>query len=176
MLIPAIDLCGGKCVRLLRGDFARETVYSGDPLEVALRWEDKGAKMIHMVDLDGARSGVMENLPVIRIIVERLKIPAQLGGGLRTYDRAKEMLDIGVSRVVIGTAAVKDPDMVSRLTAEFGERILVGVDCRDGRVATQGWLESSSKSIEDVVKDMKVRGVKEFIYTDISRDGTLKNR
>ncbi|RQD73705.1 MAG: 1-(5-phosphoribosyl)-5-[(5-phosphoribosylamino)methylideneamino]imidazole-4-carboxamide isomerase [Candidatus Syntrophonatronum acetioxidans] len=173
-VIPAIDLRKGRCVRLFQGRMDRETVYYEDPLEVACMWEEKGASRLHMVDLDGAFKGVPQNKEVIRKVAEKLKIPIQLGGGVRDESTVEELLGTGISRVIIGTAAVRDPELVKNLVDRFGERIMVGIDAREGRVALQGWLESSDIKALDLVKDMEKMGVREIVYTDISRDGTLE--
>ncbi len=173
-VIPAIDLRKGKCVRLFQGRADRETVYYEDPLEVACMWEEKGATRLHMVDLDGAFKGVPQNKAVIRKVAERLKIPIQLGGGVRDESTVEELLKAGISRVIIGTAAVRNPDLVKKMVERYGEKIMVGIDAREGRVALQGWVESSDIKALDLVKDMEKMGVKEVVYTDISRDGTLE--
>ena len=173
-VIPAIDLRGGKCVRLYQGDYARETVYSDDPLETALRWVDMGATRLHIVDLDGARDGSPANLAVVKRIASDVNVPLHLGGGIRDRDTARAAIDVGVSRVMLGTAAVEDADLIDALLSEHGaERVIVSVDAKNGRVALHGWTEGSSALATDLVAEMASLGVARFLYTDISRDGTL---
>ncbi len=173
-VIPAIDLRKGKCVRLYQGRADRETVYFEDPLEVALMWEKKGARRLHMVDLDGAFKGVPQNQKIIKKIASNLNIPVQVGGGIRDEDTVKGLLDLGISRVIIGTVAVSNPSLVKTLVDKFGDSIMVGVDAQEGWVAVKGWVESSTIKALDLVKGMEKAGVKEVVYTDISRDGTLE--
>ena len=173
-IIPAIDLKAGRCVRLYQGDYEKETVYSDDPVSVSLRWQREGASRLHLVDLDGAASGELANLEVIEAISAQVNIPVQVGGGVRTSGAAKTLLGIGVDRVVLGTAAVQAPDLVARLCNEHGgERVVVAVDARDGRVAINGWTENTSVKASEMVERMESLGVVRFLYTDISRDGTL---
>ena len=174
-VIPAIDLRGGKCVRLYQGDYAQETVYSDDPLETALRWVDMGATRLHIVDLDGARDGSPANLAAVERISSAAGVPVHLGGGIRDLNTARTAIDSGVSRIMLGTAAVEDADLIGTLLSEFGvdERVIVSVDAKDGRVALHGWLQGSDALATDLVADMAALGVKRFLYTDISRDGTL---
>ncbi|PDW01730.1 1-(5-phosphoribosyl)-5-[(5-phosphoribosylamino)methylideneamino]imidazole-4-carboxamide isomerase [Candidatus Viridilinea mediisalina] len=172
-LIPAIDLQDGRCVRLYQGDFAQSTVYADDPVEVARRWQAQGAQRIHVVDLDGARSGRPTNRPAIQAIVNGISIPVQLGGGLRSEADVRNTLALGVERVILGTAAVEQADLVARLVAAFGPQIIVGVDARDGNVATAGWLNTAALRAVDLIAHMAQLGVQRIIYTDISRDGTL---
>ncbi len=173
-LIPAIDLIDGKCVRLYQGDYSKETVYSDDPIEVALRWESLGARRIHIVDLDGARSGRPENLAVVERIVKVVQVPVQMGGGVRTLDSARRITESGVQRVMLGTVAVCDPDIVRSACAELGtDAVVVAIDSRDGRVAVSGWTSASDISATDLIRSMLEAGVQTFLCTDISRDGTL---
>ena len=173
-VIPAIDLRSGKCVRLYQGDYAQETVYSDDPLETALRWVDMGATRLHIVDLDGARDGSPANLAAVERISSAAGVPVHLGGGIRDLNTARTAIDSGVSRIMLGTAAVEDADLISTLLSEIGnERVIVSVDAKDGRVALHGWLQGSDALATDLVADMAALGVKRFLYTDISRDGTL---
>lgn len=173
-VIPAIDLRGGRCVRLYQGDFGRETVYSEDPLAVARQWQEQGASRLHLVDLDGAAQGNPVNLDIIAAIVAQSEIPVQVGGGVRSYSTAEKLLSIGVERVVIGTAAVKNPDLVRQLCQGGGSpRVVVAVDARDGLVAVQGWLEKTSVTAVELGQRMAELGVERLLYTDISRDGTL---
>jgi phosphoribosylformimino-5-aminoimidazole carboxamide ribotide isomerase len=162
-------------VRLFQGDFDRETVFSDDPVGVALRWQAAGARLLHVVDLDGARDGVPAQRDVIVGIVAALDIPLQVGGGIRSREHAAALLDTGVQRVVVGTAAVEQPDLVPELLAAYDpERIVVGVDARGGMVATRGWVETSMVSAVELVTRVGAQGVRRIVYTDIDRDGTLE--
>ena len=173
-VIPAIDLRGGKCVRLYQGDYERETVYSDDPLETALRWVDMGARRLHIVDLDGAKAGSPANLAAVERIARAAGVPLHLGGGIRDLATARAAISAGASRVMLGTAAVEDADLIRALLAELGsEGVIVSVDAKDGRVALRGWTESSGMPATELVDDMARLGVVRFLYTDISRDGTL---
>ena len=173
-LIPAIDLIDGKCVRLYQGDYSQETVYADDPVEVALRWESLGASRIHIVDLDGARSGNPDNLKVVERIVSAVQVPTQMGGGVRSLDSARRIIEAGVQRVMLGTVAVRNPDIVRSASAEFGsEAVVVAVDSKDGKVAVSGWTSASEIQATDLVASMMEVGVQTFLCTDISRDGTL---
>ena len=173
-IIPAIDLRGGKCVRLYQGDYSRETVYSDDPAEMAVKWVEMGATRLHVVDLDGAKEGKPVNLDVIRAIVSSVDVPVQVGGGVRTKESAQKLISAGVRRIMIGTAAVDDPNLIEDLIDSLGaDRIIVTVDARDGFVAMRGWTEGSQVKASQLIKDMEHRGVSRFLYTDISRDGTL---
>ncbi len=174
-LIPAIDIRGGKCVRLYQGDYAQETVYGEDPVAMAAHWVDQGATRLHVVDLDGARDGKRENAELVARIAQRTPIPVQLGGGIRDADAAAELLDIGITRVVFGTAAVDAPDEVQKTVDRFGaDSVIVGVDALNGVVATRGWLSNSGLSASSLMQAVQAVGVSRFIYTDISRDGTLE--
>ena len=173
-IIPAIDLKSGRCVRLYQGDYGKETVYSDDPMEVALRWQREGAQRLHLVDLDGAALGKMANLDVIKEVVKVLDIPVQVGGGIRELETALDLLDTGVERVVLGTAVIQQPDLVEELCRRCGsESVVAAVDARDGVVAIKGWTEASSLHAMEVVRRMTALGVGRFLYTDIARDGTL---
>ncbi len=173
-VIPAIDLRGGRCVRLHQGDFDRETVFSDDPLAMALHWQEQGGARLHVVDLDGAATGEPAHLELIASIVSALDIPVQVGGGVRSASVARTWLEAGVERVVIGTAAVRDPGMVRDICREQGsDRVVVSVDARDGMVALQGWTEASEVSVLDLAQNMRRMGVERLLYTDISRDGML---
>jgi phosphoribosylformimino-5-aminoimidazole carboxamide ribotide isomerase len=173
-VIPSIDLKSGRCVRLYQGDYQQETVYSDDPLSVALAWQEQGAPRLHLVDLDGAVQGRPANLEAISAIIERLAIPVQIGGGIRGAGTAEALLSAGADRVVIGTAAIKDPSLVQEICKEHGsEKVVVAIDARDGRVAIKGWTEGTSVGVLDLAKQMSAVGVHRLLYTDISRDGTL---
>lgn len=173
-VIPAIDIRGGKAVRLFQGDYDRETVFDDSPVAAAQRWLDVGATRLHIVDLDGAKTGEQVNIDMVGQIAAISQVPLQLGGGIRTVEAAKNAVDKGVERVIIGTAALEGTEFVRQLCEELGpERVVVGVDARDGYVAVRGWLEKSETSALNLVKQMEEVGVERFAYTDISRDGTL---
>jgi phosphoribosylformimino-5-aminoimidazole carboxamide ribotide isomerase len=172
-ILPAIDLLGGKCVRLYQGDYGQSQVYHEDPVAVAQQWQEQGASRLHLVDLDGAKAGEPVNLTAIAAIVKALDIPVQVGGGLRNRERVKQLLDLGVGRVILGTIAVEEPDLVGSLCAEFPGQIVVGIDARNGKVATRGWLETSSVEAGELAQRMEKLGAAAIIYTDIHRDGTM---
>ncbi len=172
-IIPAIDLRGGKCVRLVQGDFARETVFGDDPVEMALRWQGEGATWLHVVDLDGARDGAAAQFDIVRRIVEAVTMQVEVGGGIRDAATARRYLDAGVGRCVVGTAAVRSPELVRSLAAWAPDALVVGIDARDGLVATSGWLETGELRAEDLGARMVDAGVRRFVFTDIGRDGTL---
>ncbi|MBI4234240.1 MAG: 1-(5-phosphoribosyl)-5-[(5-phosphoribosylamino)methylideneamino]imidazole-4-carboxamide isomerase [Chloroflexi bacterium] len=173
-VIPALDLKGGRCVRLYQGDLGQEEVFSDDPLGVALRWQREGARWLHIVDLDGAAAGHPVHLEVVKGVAAALNIPVQLGGGIRSLEVARRALDFGVRRLVLGTSAVREPHLISQMVDLFGpEVVVVSVDARDGRVALQGWKEHSDISAKDLARAMAGLGVRRLIYTDIARDGTL---
>jgi phosphoribosylformimino-5-aminoimidazole carboxamide ribotide isomerase len=172
-IIPAIDLQGGKCVRLVQGDFDRSTVYGDDPAGMARRWESAGATRIHVVDLDGAKEGGPRQLSVVGEIVKAVSVPVQLGGGMRTVDDIAAAVDVGVERVMVGTKAIEDPGFVDVALARFGERVGIGIDARDGRVAVRGWVDVSDVDALDLARTMAERGVRTIVYTDIARDGML---
>ncbi len=173
-VIPAIDLRGGRCVRLRQGDFERETVFSDDPLTIAQQWQEQGGKRLHVVDLDGAATGEPAHLEIISTIVAALDIPVQVGGGIRSAVTTRAWLETGVDRVVIGTAAVRDPGMVRDVCRKHGsERVVVSVDARDGMVALQGWTETSEVNALELARQMAALGAVRLLYTDIARDGML---
>lgn len=172
-IIPAVDIRGGRCVRLYQGDYSKETVFSEDPVAVALQWQMQGARWLHLVDLDGAARGEPVNLPIIETIVKRATISVEVGGGIRDVGTVTRLLDLGVKRVVLGTVAAEKPEMVAELCQKYGEAIAVGIDARDGYVATRGWLEDTGVTALELAKKMAALGVKRIIYTDIKRDGTL---
>ena len=173
-IYPAIDLYGGKAVRLFKGDYAQMTVYSDDPVSVAKDFAAAGASHIHLVDLEGAKIGRPANLAVIAKIVETTGLFAEVGGGIRDMETVDSYLGIGVSRVILGTAAVKDPDFLHAALQKYGEKIAVGVDLKDGFVAIKGWMETSDLKAEEFFEKMQKLGVKTIICTDISRDGAMK--
>lgn len=173
-LYPAIDIKEGRCVRLRQGQFDQVRVYGDFPADMARQWEKKGASYLHLVDLDGARKGRSVNARCIREIVEAVRIPVQLGGGIRSLSDVEEVLNLGVSRAIIGTKAVEDPDFVREAVSRFGaERIVVGIDAKNGMVAVQGWEEISGMTAMELLMRMRDKGVLTVIYTDISRDGML---
>ncbi|MEX0763459.1 MAG: 1-(5-phosphoribosyl)-5-[(5-phosphoribosylamino)methylideneamino]imidazole-4-carboxamide isomerase [Dehalococcoidia bacterium] len=175
-VVPAIDLRGGKCVRLHQGDYNRETVFADDPVATGRRWVGAGAERLHIVDLDGARDGVRANAAAVEALVRDTNVPVQLGGGIRTAEDAARMLAMGVDRVIFGTAAIEAPGEVERAVQAHGAgHVMVSVDALDGLVQTRGWTEKSSIRAIDLMNMMVERGVERFMYTDISRDGTLSH-
>jgi len=173
-IIPAIDIRGGKCVRLYQGDYDQETVYSESPKNVAIQWERMGARRLHIVDLDGARVGSPVNLDTVSEILSSVNIPIQLGGGVRTLGSVRSVVSIGVGRVIIGTAILENVDLMSDVISKMGvESIVAGVDVRDGVVLKRGWLRHTSESLPRVIQMVEDMGFKRFVYTDVSRDGTL---
>jgi phosphoribosylformimino-5-aminoimidazole carboxamide ribotide isomerase len=172
-IIPAIDLRNGKCVRLYQGDYSNETVFSADPLSMAIRWKGAGATRLHLVDLDGAAEGRLLNTSVIEEIARRVKIPVQVGGGIRQIEAMEQLLSSGVKRVILGTIAIEDPDLVKAACRKFGDGVIVSLDVKDGYIRGRGWKEEGSITIGELIWQMESRGVKRFIYTDIARDGTL---
>ncbi|MEW6192948.1 MAG: 1-(5-phosphoribosyl)-5-[(5-phosphoribosylamino)methylideneamino]imidazole-4-carboxamide isomerase [Bacillota bacterium] len=172
-VIPAIDLRDGRCVRLVEGKADRETVYSGDPVAVALKWQEAGAKWLHVVDLDGAFRGKPVHLALIRQIIEQVAIPVQVGGGIREKAAVEEVLGCGAARAIIGTVAL-NADFVAKLVGDFGSRIVVSVDCRDGVVAVRGWESLSGIKAGVFGRRLRESGVERVVFTDIRRDGTLK--
>lgn len=173
-IYPAIDIRAGKCVRLLNGDYSKETVYGDSPAEMAKKWEAEGADYIHVVDLDGAKSGGNENRNAVRDICAAVSVKVQQGGGIRTMADVDAVMELGVSRVIIGTAAVDNPAFVKEAVEKYGDKIAVGIDAKNGFVATDGWTRVSEKTALDFAKEMEKLGVKTVIYTDIATDGTLK--
>jgi phosphoribosylformimino-5-aminoimidazole carboxamide ribotide isomerase len=172
-IIPAIDLRGGRCVRLYQGDYARETVYGDDPVAMARRWLDAGAGRLHVVDLDGARSGDQKNAEAVRAIVEAIPVPVELGGGIRDLDGIERWLTAGVDRVYLGTAAVDNPELVREACLLYPGRVGVAADAREGRVAVRGWEDGSGPDVAAFIAGMVAAGAAFVSYTDIGRDGTL---
>jgi len=172
-VIPSIDIRAGRCVRLYQGDYDRETVFDEDPVAVADRWQAAGARTLHVVDLDGARSGEAANFGLIVAIAGRLHIDVQVSGGIRTLDDAARRLDAGARRVVFGTAAVREPAIVAAAVQRWGDAVVVGIDARDGKATTDGWRNAAAIDAIALARDMVGRGVARIIYTDISVDGTL---
>lgn len=173
IIFPAIDLRGGKCVRLTEGRFDQETIFSEYPADMARRWHNEGAEYLHVVDLDGALAGGSRNLSVVRDIVAAVAIPVQLGGGIRTLENIEQVLSAGVARVILGSVAVRNPQLVTEACRLYGDRIVVGIDARDGQAAVDGWGISGGVNAGELAVRMAAAGVKRIIYTDISRDGTL---
>ncbi len=169
-VIPAIDLRGGRCVRLTQGDYDRETVFSDDPIAVATRWANEGAARLHVVDLDGAREGRPVNDGVVRDIIAAVELPVQVAGGVRDLDAIDGWLAAGADRVVLGTAAVRESDLVAAACRRHGERVVVSIDARDGVVAVEGWREATGEQAEVLLRRMARLGVRRFVYTDINRD------
>jgi phosphoribosylformimino-5-aminoimidazole carboxamide ribotide isomerase len=174
-LIPAIDLKQGQCVRLRQGRMEESTVFSDDPVAMATQWVSQGCKRLHLVDLDGAFEGKPVNADVIESISAAYPdLPIQIGGGIRTIETARAYIEAGVSYVIIGTQAVRNPDFVARLCVEFPGKVIVGIDAKDGMVAVQGWAENSSLSVKNLAKKFEDQGVSSIVYTDISRDGMMQ--
>ncbi len=172
-ILPAVDLIGGQAVRLFRGDYNRKTVFDSDPVGTAMRFADAGAKYIHIVDLDGAKTGETANFEVIRKMIRASSLEAEVGGGIRSFDTADRYLDAGASRIILGTKAVTDPEFLLEAVERYGERLAVGADLKDGKVAVNGWLETSGETGEDFCARMSGIGLKTLICTDISRDGAM---
>jgi phosphoribosylformimino-5-aminoimidazole carboxamide ribotide isomerase len=173
ILYPAIDIMDGKAVRLVEGRFEDATTYHDDPLSAAMSWVDAGARFLHVVDLDGARTGEPRSLDHLRRIAKETGVPVQYGGGLRTLTAVREALRAGAERAVVGTAAFSDVDFLDDIVSAFGPRIVVSVDVRDGMIATAGWTQTTQMPAEDAIKRLTARGVRSFVYTDVSRDGKL---
>ncbi len=173
LILPAIDIRDGKCVRLTQGDFRRELKYSYYPEETAIELEKAGAKFLHVVDLDGARDGVLTNIFTIKRILDNVTIPIEVGGGIRTMNDIENLLEIGVNRVILGSAAVEDPEFVRDAAEKFEENIVVGIDAREGIVAVHGWCDSGEMHAKDLAAQIGDYGVSTIIYTDIARDGML---
>jgi phosphoribosylformimino-5-aminoimidazole carboxamide ribotide isomerase len=171
IIIPAIDLKNGKCVRLLQGMMDKETVFSDNPASMAKKWEDQGAKMLHIVDLDGAVEKKLQNLDSIKKIIKHVNIPVQIGGGIRNKDTINMLLDLGVKRVIIGTEAIRNPDLVINACKEFPDKIIVGIDARNGFVAIEGWTQTTRIKAVDLAKQFESCGVAAINFTDIHRDG-----
>jgi phosphoribosylformimino-5-aminoimidazole carboxamide ribotide isomerase len=173
-IIPAIDILDGRCVRLYQGNYDKSEVFGDDPLEIAQRWYSQGAKRLHVVDLNGAREGEPKNLKVIEAIARSIPMHVQVGGGLRDRQSIMSILATGVSRVIVGTIAVEQPQLVADICAEFPGQVFAGIDARNGKVATRGWMENSEVIATDLAKRMTAFGVAGIIYTDIHRDGTMQ--
>lgn len=172
-IIPALDLRQGKCVRLYQGDYDKETVFSHEPVAIALRWQAQGAKRLHLIDLDGAAEGRLCNEAAIKEILKAVTFQVQIGGGIRQLETIYKLLSLGASRVILGTAAIEDTELVTEACRRFGESIVIAIDAEDGYVKSHGWRKGSSTTAEELVNRMADLGARRFIYTDISRDGTL---
>ena len=173
IVFPAIDLKNGKCVRLMQGQKDAETIYFDNPVDVALNWQSKGAQYLHLVDLDGAFDGQPKNLELIKKIVEALDIPVELGGGIRTLEIAKEYIDSGVSRIIIGTQAVKDFGFIEKLLDLYDDKVCVSIDAKNGIVCTEGWVENSNIEALELASKLERYGLSTLVYTDISKDGMM---
>lgn len=174
IILPAIDIIDGKPVRLYQGDYEKKEIVASDIFETAKSFEDMGAEYLHLVDLDGAKSGSNQNHELVIKIANMLKIPVELGGGIRSFETIKYLIDNGVSRIILGTIAIEDEELLKKAIEEYGEKIAVGIDCKDGKVYGRGWLSSSELDYTDFAKRMEEVGVKNIIVTDISKDGTLE--
>lgn len=173
LVIPAIDIKDGKVVRLTQGRYEEEIIYSSDPVKVALTWQVQGARLLHIVDLDGAREGRPKNIDIVKQIIKKISIPVEFGGGIRKREDVLTMLGLGISQVILGTKAVEDLDFVKRVVLEFSQRITVSIDAKYQMVAKEGWVKSTGEKALDLALKMQESGVSRIIYTDISRDGTL---
>tara|TARA_B100000965_G_scaffold58324_1_gene44449 strand:+ start:1438 stop:2232 length:795 start_codon:yes stop_codon:yes gene_type:complete len=173
-IIPAIDLLNGKCVRLTQGDYNEVTKFNSDPVKQAQIWEKQGAKRLHLVDLDGAKTGEPINDQTIKEIKKSISIPIQLGGGIRNLDRAKELFDIGIDRIILGTIAIENPELVKRLSKEYPKKVVVGIDAKEGMVATRGWLKRNEITSLELTRKLNDLDLAAIISTDIATDGTLK--
>ena len=174
IIFPAIDMKDGKCVRLEQGLFDKVTVFGEDPVEMAKKWEREGGEFLHLVDLDGAKDGVPKNLEIIKDICKNINIPIQLGGGIRNKETVKILLDAGVTRVIVGTMAINDMELLKELVDEYGEKIVVSIDAKDGLVAVDGWVNVSEVDSVELVRELDKIGVKTIVYTDIAKDGMME--
>jgi phosphoribosylformimino-5-aminoimidazole carboxamide ribotide isomerase len=174
ILYPAIDIRGGKAVRLLQGDYERETAYDADPVDAAKRWAEEGAEFLHVVDLDGAKAGEPQNLESVRRIAAAVDCPIQVGGGLRDPGSVGLVLDAGAERVVIGTAALRDPEFLALALEQYSYRVVVSVDARGGKVSLSGWTEATGRDVAETVVELSERGVERFLCTEIDVDGTME--
>ncbi len=173
-LIPAIDLMNGKCVRLFKGDFNKRKDFSKEPHEQAKYWEKEGAKCIHIVDLDAAKTGIPKNDQLIKKIVNEVNIPIQIGGGIRSLERIQQLLSYGIDKVIMGTSAIENKTLVKDLAKKYPKRIIIGIDAKDGKVSTRGWLKQSNVLATDLVKEFSSLKIASFVVTDINTDGTLQ--
>lgn len=174
IIFPAIDILDGKCVRLIQGDYNKEVVYDDNPVQMAQQWEEKGAAFIHIVDLNGAKSGESVNKKIIVDIAKAVEVPIQVGGGIRTIETVRDYVENGVARVIVGTAAVTDPEFLREAVDAYGDKIAVSLDARNGYIATDGWTDTSEVRALDLVRDLEELGVRTIVYTDIAKDGMLQ--
>lgn len=174
IIFPAIDLLNEQCVRLKQGDYNQKEVFNSNPVEQAKSFEEQGAKFLHLIDLDGAKEGSQKNFEVIRKIREAINIPIQVGGGIRNEERIIKLLELGVDRVILGTIAIKNRDFLKEMLSKYGNKIVVSVDAKEGKVATDGWLEDSGIDSIEFVKELIELGLKTLVYTDISKDGMME--
>jgi phosphoribosylformimino-5-aminoimidazole carboxamide ribotide isomerase len=174
ILYPAIDIRDGRAVRLIQGDYEQETAYDDDPVVAARRWADGGARWLHVVDLDGARAGEPVNLEHVRRIVAAVGVPVQLGGGLRDSKKVEQAISSGAERVVLGTAAVRDPELAAAIADAHGDRVVASVDSRSGKVAAEGWTEASELGTAEVISALADRGIRRFVYTPVDVDGLME--
>jgi len=172
-IIPAIDIKDGKAVRLFKGDFSKVKIYGENPVDTAKMWEDKGAKYLHIVDLDGAYEGIPKNIDTIEKIVKSVNIPVEFGGGLRSYQAVKKILDIGVDKVIIGSLAYQNRGELEKIISDFPNRVIVGIDAKDGKVAIKGWLEKTEYTPLEFAKQFEGMNIWGYLYTDVNRDGAL---
>lgn len=172
IIIPAIDIKNGKCDRLYKGDYSKETIYNNDPLEVALHWQKK-SNLIHIVNLDGAKDGTFQNKKIIETIIQTVQVPVQIGGGIRTIETIDYLISIQTKYIILGTSAIKDTKLLTAALKKYPDSVTVSIDGKNGRVMTEGWLEESSNTVVETFKSLETMGVKRFIYTDTTRDGTL---
>jgi len=173
MIIPAVDILGGRCVRLHQGDYDKETVYYDRPADAAKVWEDQGAELIHLVDLDGAHDGLPENLDAIAEIIHEVDVPLEIGGGIRTIETIQRYFSLGISRIVVGTKALQDPVWLANVTRRFPGRIVVDIAARDGRVAVQGWVETSDVDAFEFAKQVDALPLRAIVFTDVATDGAM---
>ena len=173
IIFPAIDIRGGRCVRLVQGEFDKETVYGDDPSLMALKWQQQGATYLHVVDLDGAKAGSSQNLAAVQKILAKVTIPVQIGGGIRNLEQIERLLDLGIARVILGSVAVKKPELVAQAAKLYPGRIVAGIDAKNGIVAVEGWGISGELTALELAKKMRECGVEHIVFTDIARDGML---
>lgn len=173
MIIPAIDIRNGKCVRLTQGDFAKEKIYNDDPIAVARQWEQKGATKIHVVDLDGAKNGEPSNIEIIKLIIKTVTIPVQVGGGIRNKKTIERLLQTGAAKIILGTIALEDKNELKNIVASFPTQVAIALDAKNGKLMTDGWFKESTKNLLDSLQQFEKLGVQEFIYTDVIKDGSL---
>ncbi len=172
-IIPAVDIKDGKAVRLFKGDFSKVKVYGDNPVDIAKGWEEKGAKQLHIVDLDGAYQGIPKNIKIVEEIVKNVNIPIEFGGGLRSYEAVKSILDTGVKRVIIGSLAYQNKDELLKIVSDFPNQVIIGIDAKDGKVAIKGWIEKTEFTPLEFAKEFEYLDIWGYLYTDVNRDGAL---